>query len=389
LKDVIKLKNTKPVRGFATVELFNESGKKVLEEKSENSLTYLETNRLIWNVKRDFYTGHPSGALGEPYYPIYNLILDSSTDPIIYTSSMLCKNISTIIGWSSKGTYSGSDTLRGTVNPVESYWTNEKVRWVFDFPTHAANGTFQRVVWGSYREGSNVYNYTTIRSFSHPSLSPQGLAWDGTYLWTAGENQKKIFKIDPITGTVLTSFSTTGYPRGLAHDGTYLWLVTSQEILQKINPATGEVLTAFTGFRAGGITWDGSYLRVTNRNTYTIDKINPSNGSLISSIPFPSGITSVPGLAWHGNNLWVGAWDNDTIYRVNPDTGLVLGAMPFPDGEPRGLTCDNTGLWATGYYYQKIQKIDAAIGSITRLPNPVTKTNDKTMKVTYDFIFEE
>ena len=388
MKDVIKLKNTKPVKGFATVELFNESGKKVLEEKSENSLTYLATNHLIWNLKRDFYTGHPSGALGEPYYPIYYLILDSSTDPIIYTSSMLCKNISTIIGWSSKGTYSGSDTLRGTVNPVESYWTNEKVHWVFDFPTHAANGTFQRVVWGS---GSNIYDYATIRKFSHPDSSPRGLAWDGTYLWAAGEKQKKIFKIDPITGTVLTSFPIPGnyVPRGLAYDGTYLWLATAEWILQKINPATGEVLTTFTGFNANGITWDGSYLRVTNHNTNTIDKINSSNGSLISSIPFPSGITSVSGLAWNGNNLWVEAWSNKTIYRVNPDTGLVLGAMPTLDGNPKGLTCDNTSLWTTGYNTKNIYKIDAAIGSIARLPNPVTKTNDKTMKVTYEFIFEE
>ena len=70
-----------------------------------------------------------------------------------------------------------------------------------------------------------------------PGLQPQGLAWDGTYLWNVQDDNdddpERVYQIDPVTGDTLLSFpvpdtgnSSGESPRGLAWDGQYLWLIS-------------------------------------------------------------------------------------------------------------------------------------------------------------------
>lgn len=64
-----------------------------------------------------------------------------------------------LIGWADRmNTYSGNDTKRGTINTAESYAEPGHLRLVFDWPTHAANGTFNSVNFASYYN-FNDYNY--------------------------------------------------------------------------------------------------------------------------------------------------------------------------------------------------------------------------------------
>ena len=217
MEEDIKLNNTKPVRGFALVELFNEYGKKVLEEKTENTITFYETDRMKWRLKQDFYSGHPSSVLREPVYPLNYIILDSYGGQISLDSML--KNTEYIVGWADKTPYSGADTLRGTINIAESYTTNGLVHWVFDWATHSGNGTIQTIMW------KDTTQLTVISSFASPDSSPYDLTWDGTNLWLAGDINSSIYKLNPNTGAVISSFASPDrYPSGLAWDGTNLWL---------------------------------------------------------------------------------------------------------------------------------------------------------------------
>lgn len=64
-----------------------------------------------------------------------------------------------LIGWADRvGTYSGNDTKRGTINTAESYAEPGHLHLVFDWPTHAANGTFNSTNFASYYD-YNDYNY--------------------------------------------------------------------------------------------------------------------------------------------------------------------------------------------------------------------------------------
>src|SRR5690606_15738890 len=67
------------------------------------------------------------------------------------------------IGWAlTTGPYSGSDEKRGSYNTSESFTTQEQVHIVIDFPTHAANGTFQSIY---FTPNDNPRNYGIFRPF--------------------------------------------------------------------------------------------------------------------------------------------------------------------------------------------------------------------------------
>src|SRR5690606_6590189 len=76
------------------------------------------------------------------------------------------------------------------------------------------------------------------------NASPLGLAWDGTNLWLVAS--RTIYKIDPATGNVLTSFPEPG--RGattIAFDGTDLWVADATTgLAYRMDPDTGAVLQA-------------------------------------------------------------------------------------------------------------------------------------------------
>jgi len=390
MEEIINSKKAKPARGFVTVQLFDEFGRILQEEKTENNMTHLVTNRMKWRLRQDFYSGHPSSTLTEPVYPLNCIILDLSTDATIYDTYPLYRNIGQVIGWSDKTNYSGTDTFRGTINAAESYTNNERVHYVFDWPTHAANGTFQTIAWGNI--SNNTYSGTFINSFASPDSDVQGLAWDGTNLWFAGDYNDKIYKLNPNTGEVISSFATPdNSPRGLVWDGTYLWLAGSDYYnpkIYKLNPNTGAVISSFTSpdIYPQGLAWDGTNLWVVGDYNDKIYKLNPNTGAVINWFTAPD--VDPRGITFEGANLWFAGNNNKKIYKLNPNTGEVISSFATPDNSPRGLVWDGTYLWLSGNSNKKIYKgIDATIGTITKLPNPVTKTSTNTMKVQYDFIF--
>ena len=387
MEEDIKLNNIKPVRGFATVELFDDFGKKILEEKIENTLTLYEINRIKWRLRQDFFIGHPT-PLAEPVYPLNSIIL-TYTDSINYSAPMFL-NTGAIVGWANKTPYSGADTKRGTINVVESYATNDYVRWVFDWPTHSGNGIFQTIMWGEADNGN--YMTRVIHSLSCPIVTSYAysLAWDGTNLWYVIDfNQTDdVFRVNPNTGQITSRFDLPTYmTRGIAWDGENLWIADYHTNgIYKLNPNTGIVDRAFNSpaGRVWGLAWDGTYLWESLHDSGMVYKLNPNTGAIISSLAIPF---SSAHIAHDGTNLWLTADGSNMIYKLNPNTGEISGSFSSPISNT-GIAWDGTYLWVIrndGLIY----KLDITIGTITRLPNQITKTNSNTMKVKYDFVFDE
>ena len=62
-----------------------------------------------------------------------------------------------------------------------------------------------------------------------PIKNPNGLAFDGKYLWVADYNQKKpgeIIAIDPVTHGIIRSAVVLPHMEGLAWDGSHLWIAS-------------------------------------------------------------------------------------------------------------------------------------------------------------------
>ena len=146
-KELVKQKPKAPTRGIATVELFDsENGEKIYEAKTENIIN----NYVSKIAYMDYFYGKIKGNRANSYYsaPFQNIVLtsysgDESADIKYYKGEL--------IGYADKETaYVGNNILKGTINTAETKLDTEGdgvLHFVFDFPTHAANGTFQSIWW--------------------------------------------------------------------------------------------------------------------------------------------------------------------------------------------------------------------------------------------------
>jgi hypothetical protein len=112
------------------------------------------------------------------------------------------------------------------------------------------------------------------------------------------------------SGTVFWQEDFTGVlSRGLAWDGEFLWSCGDDteggSLLYKIKADTVRVEEVFPapGHRPMALAYDGQWLWVTDRDNGRIDRIDPEDGSLTRSVGAP-GFSPV-GLAWDGQAMWL------------------------------------------------------------------------------------
>ncbi|MBN1212594.1 MAG: transglutaminase [candidate division Zixibacteria bacterium] len=198
----------------------------------------------------------------------------------------------------------------------------------------------------------------TVSSIPCPYNYPQGLSFDGEYLWNVDRKTDMIYKIDPADGKLLDSLKAPGYnPRGLAWDGQKLWLVDAEEnLIFGINPKTR--ITENTIYcpvsKPYGLTFDGTYLWVADDGGDELHRIDRADGTTIKSLKAP---TSHPwGLAFDGTYLWVSDRYSDKIYQMTVD-GTVINFFDSPGKHTCDLAWDGKFLWNADYQSDRIFKI--------------------------------
>lgn len=135
------------------------------------------------------------------------------------------------------------------------------------------------------------------------------MTYDGQYLWVVDFAEKKVFKLDPTTGSVVGLFDTP-------------------------TPS---------GVDAGckGITWDGSYLYVMGWAASEIYKMD-RNGTLLETIPLDNG--GGGGLAWDGEHFWTPGGKG--ILKYTPQ-GQMVGWIYAASEGTWDMTWDGQYLWAS------------------------------------------
>jgi sugar lactone lactonase YvrE len=205
----------------------------------------------------------------------------------------------------------------------------------------------------------------------------------------------------------LTRFNT---PSHITTDGTNLYVADYfNHTIRKIVIATGEVTTlagtaglsgstdatgaAARFYRPEGITTDGSYLYVADRENFTIRRIAIATGEVttLAGTPGQSGSTDATGAAARFNypsgitmdrrNLYVSDTYNHTIRKIAIASGEVttLAGLATTSGStdgtgttarfnmPWGITTDGTNLYIADSWNDTIRKIVIASGEVTTL----------------------
>jgi len=198
-----------------------------------------------------------------------------------------------------------------------------------------------------------------VKSFDFPPEGvltpygrPQGLAWDGRYLWhsTSDDSFKaygnKIFKLDANGCNIVDEIQAPSSAAGLSWDGEYLWCASSSlNRIYKLNSSTGRIVDSIDspGNTPRGLEFDGEYLWNADIDDAKIYKLNPSTGEVVDSFDSPG--DSPTGLAFNGEYLWNADFDDAKIYKLNPSTGEVVDSFDSPGNTPRGLAWDGRYLW--------------------------------------------
>jgi sugar lactone lactonase YvrE len=196
-------------------------------------------------------------------------------------------------------------------------------------------------------------------SYPAPGPHPEGLAWDGTHLWSADWETRKIYR-HAVTDSGITVVGFFDAPRpesgtrpvGLTWDGSALWLTTWYPVmLYRLDPMDGAVLYSRsvvglyalppfpTSYAPEDLAWDGSHLWLTDWFTPRIFELDPTTLAVLDSLDCP-GHASV-GLTFHQGHLWNGDTGDRALYRLEvtggtPTRPITWGRLKRGAGSPLG-----------------------------------------------------
>jgi DNA-binding beta-propeller fold protein YncE len=188
-------------------------------------------------------------------------------------------------------------------------------------------------------------------------LSPEFLAFDGTYIWmTNGELTENVRKMRASDGQDVGVFSVGPGTGGILFDGANIWVTVVGDglhkgTLVKMRPSDGAVLgTSQTGFSPWSLAFDGANVWVTNLGGANVTKIRASDGAVLGTFNVPG--NDPISLAFDGANIWVvnqlsSNFNQDsTLTKMRASDGVVLATFPVPT-TPDAVMFDGTSIWLT------------------------------------------
>lgn len=164
-------------------------------------------------------------------------------------------------------------------------------------------------------------------------VSLTGLTYDGTYLLSTCHPM--IYSREVTGGAVVDSIPAPGASvnEGLAWDGTSIWSTNWQDnLVYELDPANGDILSFFFPQAPSdydgltGIAYDGFFLWISDQDSKVIMQCVPGD-------PIPWEFFLAPcdvpqDLAWDGTYLWVTEYEatGAMVYQIDPGPGALVPA---------------------------------------------------------------
>jgi hypothetical protein len=191
-----------------------------------------------------------------------------------------------------------------------------------------------------------------------PIESRSDLAFDGEFLWCGGfvnyDDPAYLYKIDPVTLSVVQNVPTSNWVIGIEWADGYLWTShNGYEEIYKVNPVTGSNL--FTSVEMGawiyGIAYDGQYLWCGSNNTNTIYKYDPGLNTIAATFQ----IGCQPGgMAYIQDYLYI--CTGGILNKCTIDPFQTVGAFDIGRGEINGIAYDGNNFWISAYMKDETPK---------------------------------
>ena len=184
--------------------------------------------------------------------------------------------------------------------------------------------------------------------------SPNGIAFDGSRIWTANGNSVSIVSLNPTSvTTVTTGFSSLD---GILYDGTNIWVTDNgADSLLKLN-ANGSIAQTITVGNAPKFpVFDGTNIWVPNSqsNSVTVVRVKDAAGTTLHTAVVLATLTG-NGLdfsysaAFDGERILVANFGGDSVSLWKAASLTPLGTFATGDGTiPIGACSDGLNFWIT------------------------------------------
>lgn len=401
---------------IATVQLFDEAtGKLIYEAKAENLINNIVSKLAYMDYYYWRILGNVAPNTAKYADPFQTLLL---TDYAGVEDASLTLAKGTIIGYADKSTaYAGTSTVAGTINLAETKLdiaNDGLLHFVFDFPTNAANGTFQTIWWTAYSINQIVNlatvtpsNWAILIAHNNGIISDYSLA-AGSYFWNYNFELTAANKIYPI-GVPAIGGSTC---IGGECDGSNTYIVdlvsTQRAIskfsadmsafISKVNIPSG--LNSLYGDMIDLAECNGTLYALTTK--LFIVPLNPTTGifgtgiDIKAKVGYPTGATCLyGGLSSNGVDKFFfgcsynlatsrGIWTLDINYNVQEFRKIASDFVVKLTYHRKSDTLYYVTYASYTYLYKTKFELTSP-GAQNLLAAPITKNNTQTMKIQYDF----
>jgi hypothetical protein len=417
--EIIKLEKIKPIQASinkATVQIFDEKGDIIQEGVSHNVINNAISRPAYLQYYYQYIFNRQTMSWQDRFFDaIYLTDYGGAED----ANEVIMRG--NIIGWAGRErTYAGADTKKGTFNAAESILTdinrNGYFKFIFDWPTHSANGVFNSIWWAFHRDADATY-YKTIQPVTWGS---GGNAWndydyacDGNYFYRV-TNSGIIYRVLLNLTTAYTNVDVSSVVgtsvRGIEWDGTFFWIINHSDKKVYKGTISGNTFTGSVVFTANqigasesteGLTFFNNKIFIhTQHNVYRYNQL----GTLEDTIPsgnYGFGTNGIRNLK--ANNAWMmitGYDGTDYFWGKCDNNGNLIDKQKVTDTYGGGSSfihfcfVRNTKYANSRIYLARDPNsydwpwkwsLLPAPGAHTLLAAPVTKNNTNTMKITYEF----
>jgi DNA-binding beta-propeller fold protein YncE len=203
-------------------------------------------------------------------------------------------------------------------------------------------------------------NGTVLKVIPLPSANPEGITFDGRYIWVAndGANQDSVSKFDISTMTLIGTYPVGLDPDAVGFDGTSIWVAnTDSNSVWRLSPATGAPLPGASGGISTGLfptafAYDGTNMWVSNgsgvnvgteasRGISSVSKIRVSDFTIVGT--YTVGHVSRD-MVYDGTSIWVCNMNDNTVSRLRAADVALLGTYPT-GASPRAIAYDGIKIW--------------------------------------------
>jgi hypothetical protein len=175
---------------------------------------------------------------------------------------------------------------------------------------NGANGSICRIALGSF----------TVGTFTAGFIAPTGILYDGAFIWVTDIGDNTLKKVNPANGQIVQVVDAGITPVYPVFDGTNIWVpnFAATPSVTVVRAATGQVLAQLTGNGLSGpvcAAFDGERVLVTNSNTPTgISLWKAADLSPLGTLTFADN-TSMFGACSDGINFWLTLHGSDQLVR--------------------------------------------------------------------------